>query len=180
MQILIADDDPISRRLAMHALTGCGADVAVAEDGHAAWAQIQERTQSTVLILDRMMPGIDGVDLCRGARLLPSFPPLYILMVTSASETSDVTAGLDAPRAGLGRDLPPQPHAHLAVLGRRDEAVEAFRQAIRLKPDFGKAYFNLGRVLLARGERDAAVEQYVILQNLDQDWAEKLYGLIYP
>jgi DNA-binding response OmpR family regulator len=49
-----------------------------------------------VLILDRMMPGIDGVDLCRRARVLPSFPPLYIVMVTSASETSDVTAGLDA------------------------------------------------------------------------------------
>src|SRR5213592_1049927 len=64
--------------------------------------------------------------------------------------------------------------------GRRDEAVETFRQAIRLKPDFGKAYFNLGKALLARGNRDAAIEQYVILQNLDQDWAEKLYGLIYP
>jgi sigma-B regulation protein RsbU (phosphoserine phosphatase) len=96
MQILIADDDPISRRLAMHALAGCGSEVAVAEDGHAAWAHIQERTQSTVLILDRMMPGIDGIDLCRRARLLPSFPPLYVVMVTSASETSDITAGLDA------------------------------------------------------------------------------------
>jgi phosphoserine phosphatase RsbU/P len=96
MQILIADDDPISRRLAMHALAGCGADVATVEDGHAAWHQIQERTQSTVLILDRMMPGLDGVDLCRSARLLPTFPPLYILMVTSASETADVTSGLDA------------------------------------------------------------------------------------
>ena len=65
MQILIADDDAISRRLAMHALAGCGADVAVAEDGHAAWTQIQDRTQSTVLILDRMMrePRIQhGVD----------------------------------------------------------------------------------------------------------------------
>lgn len=96
MQILIADDDAISRRLAKHALTGCGAEVAVAEDGHAAWSRIQERTQSTVLILDRQMPGIDGVDLCRRARLLPSFPPLYIVMVTSASETADITAGLDA------------------------------------------------------------------------------------
>ena len=96
MQILIADDDPISRRLALHALSGCGAEVATAEDGHAAWKQIQDRTRSTVLILDRMMPGIDGVDLCRSARLLPTFPPLYILMVTSASETADVTAGLDA------------------------------------------------------------------------------------
>jgi DNA-binding response OmpR family regulator len=96
MQILIADDDPVSRRLATHALAGCGAEVAVVEDGHAAWKQIQERTQSTVLILDRMMPGVDGVELCRGARLLPAFPPLYILMVTSAAETSDITAGLEA------------------------------------------------------------------------------------
>ena len=96
MQILIADDDAISRRLAMHALAGCGAEVMTVEDGQAAWVQIQERSQSTVLILDRMMPGIDGLDLCRRARLLSSFPPLYIVMVTSAAETADVTAGLDA------------------------------------------------------------------------------------
>jgi len=96
MQILIADDDAISRRLATHALSGCGADVSVAEDGHAAWAQIQARRQSTVLVLDREMPGIDGLDLCRRARLLPTFPPLYIVMVTSAAETVDITAGLDA------------------------------------------------------------------------------------
>jgi tetratricopeptide (TPR) repeat protein len=65
-------------------------------------------------------------------------------------------------------------------LGRKDEASEAFRQAIRLKPDFGRAYFNLGKCLLAMGNRDAALEQYNILQNLDQDWAEKLNSLINP
>jgi len=67
-----------------------------------------------------------------------------------------------------------------AAAGRNDEGVEAFRQAIRLQPDLGKAYFNLGKTLLARGERDGAIEQYVILQNLDENWAEKLYSLIYP
>jgi tetratricopeptide (TPR) repeat protein len=66
------------------------------------------------------------------------------------------------------------------ALGRHGESVEAFRQAIRLKPDFGKAYYNLGKTLLAQGNRDAAIEQYVILQNLDEVWAEKLYNLIYP
>jgi DNA-binding response OmpR family regulator len=96
MQILIADDDPISRRLALHALAGCGAGVDVAEDGHTAWAKVQQRTQSTVLILDRMMPGLDGMDLCRNARLMPSFPPLYIVMVTSASDPADITEGLEA------------------------------------------------------------------------------------
>jgi tetratricopeptide (TPR) repeat protein len=65
-------------------------------------------------------------------------------------------------------------------MGRMNDAMEGFRQAIRLKPDFGKAYYNLGKCLLAMGNRDAALEQYNILQNLDQDWAEKLNGLINP
>jgi tetratricopeptide (TPR) repeat protein len=60
------------------------------------------------------------------------------------------------------------------------DAVAAFRQAIQLKPDLGKAYYNLGRSLLSMGNRDGAVQQYNILQNLDQDWAEKLNNLINP
>jgi tetratricopeptide (TPR) repeat protein len=65
-------------------------------------------------------------------------------------------------------------------LGRLNEALEAFKQALRLKPDFGRAYFNLGKCYLALGNRDAAIQQYNILQNMDQDWAEKLNGLINP
>ena len=65
-------------------------------------------------------------------------------------------------------------------MGLMSDAVESFKQAIRLKPDLGKAYYNLGKSHLAMGNRDAAVEQYNILQNLDQDWAEKLNNLINP
>jgi tetratricopeptide (TPR) repeat protein len=65
-------------------------------------------------------------------------------------------------------------------LGRLNEALEAFGQAIRLKPDFGRAYYNLGKCYIAMGNRQAALEQYNILQNLDQDWAEKLNSVINP
>ena len=65
-------------------------------------------------------------------------------------------------------------------MGLMSDAVESFKQAIRLKPDLGRAYFNLGKSFLAQGNRDGAVEQYNILQNLDQDWAERLNALINP
>ncbi len=65
-------------------------------------------------------------------------------------------------------------------MGLTSDAVEAFKQAIRLKPDFGKAYYNLGRAYMVMKNRDAAVEQYNILQNLDQEWADRLNGVINP
>jgi tetratricopeptide (TPR) repeat protein len=65
-------------------------------------------------------------------------------------------------------------------MGLTSDAVEAFKQAIRLKPEFGKAYYNLGRTYMSMKNRDAAVEQYNILQNLDQDWADRLNGVINP
>jgi DNA-binding response OmpR family regulator len=96
MHIVIADDDPIARTLAAHALAPCGVPLTQVDSGEAVWRAVKNRTVPTVLILDRMMPGFDGVEFCVRARALSAVPPLYILMVTSAGETADVTAGLDA------------------------------------------------------------------------------------
>src|SRR5580765_106030 len=118
-------------------------------------------------------------------RLKPDYLSAYdhlglrYLQVKKYSEAAEAFKQLAALRPGDANAQNSLGETYEAM-NKHDESVEAFRQAIRLKPDFGKAYFNLGKTLLAQGNRDAAIEQYVILQNLDQDWAERLYGLIYP
>jgi len=96
MQILIADDEPVSRGLARAALAGAGCEIACVDDGDAAWAAIESRKQPLLVILDRMMPGIDGLELVRRAHAGAAYPPIYIVMVTSAGEPADLAAGLEA------------------------------------------------------------------------------------
>lgn len=118
-------------------------------------------------------------------RLKPDYLAAYdrlgqrYVQLKKFAEAIDIFKQLSAQRPGDANAQNSLGEAYEAM-GKHEEAVEAFRQATRLKPDFGKAYFNLGKTLLTQGNRDGAIEQYVLLQNLDQDWAERLYGLIYP
>src|SRR5256714_1207589 len=118
-------------------------------------------------------------------KLKPDYPGAYdrlgqrYIQMKRYADAIEAFKQLTMLRPGDGNAQNNLGEAYVAA-GRNDDAVETFRQAIRLKPDLGKAYFNLGKTLLAKGDRDGAIEQYVILQNLDEDWAEKLYGLIYP
>ena len=96
MEILIADDEPLSRALAKAALSDSGCEIASVADGDAAWVAIQQRRRPMLIILDRQMPGVDGLELCRRTHRLSAYPPVYIVMVTSAGELSDLEAGLGA------------------------------------------------------------------------------------
>jgi tetratricopeptide (TPR) repeat protein len=58
-------------------------------------------------------------------------------------------------------------------LGRYAEEIEAYKQAIRIKPDYAKAHYNLGIVYLILGNKSSALEQYKILKNLDVDLANR-------
>ena len=118
-------------------------------------------------------------------RLKPDFTSAYERLGAQYMKSKKYSEALEAFRqlSTLKPGDPATPNnmgeAYLEA-GKFNEAVESFRQAIRLKPDFGRAYYNLGKSFLALGNRDAALEQYNILQNIDQDWAEKLMGLISP
>ena len=64
-------------------------------------------------------------------------------------------------------------------LGGYQDAVAAYQQAIRLKPDYADAYYNLGWTYVILSDRGSALEEYKILKTLDQNLAEQLFSLIY-
>ncbi len=96
MRILIADDDPVSRRVLELTLKSFGHEVVVTADGAEALAVLQQEESPTLAILDWMMPEIDGTEICRRLRKEVTSTPPYLILLTAKSERGDVVAGLDA------------------------------------------------------------------------------------
>ena len=96
MKILVADDDPVSRRVIQACLTEAGYDVAVAVDGAEALAMISAPDSPRLLVLDRTMPHMDGMDVCRAIRKQALEPDVYIILLTGRSEREDIVEGFEA------------------------------------------------------------------------------------
>lgn len=95
MKILVAEDDPVSRCFLEVTLAKWGYEVVAVCDGTQAWETFQ-RENPAIAILDWMMPGIDGAEVCRRARALDTTVPAYLIMLTAKSDKQDVVDGLDA------------------------------------------------------------------------------------
>lgn len=95
-RILVAEDDPIARRLLEVTLQSWGHQVVGCEDGVSAWRELDSDAPPGVAILDWMMPGMDGVDICRGIRAQRRLQPPYLLLCTSRDRKSDLVEGLNS------------------------------------------------------------------------------------
>ena len=99
MRILVADDDPVTRRILEVTLSKLGWDVITAPDGDAAWRileKLQGKNAPELAVLDWMMPGMDGLEICRKLRGTPGFELMYVILLTSRSEKEDIAAALAA------------------------------------------------------------------------------------
>src|SRR6202049_651673 len=96
VKILIADDSIVSRHLLEATLRKWGYDVMVACDGAEALELLQREDAPALIILDWMMPGMTGVEVCRRIRERDSEPYTYILLLTSKSQKEDLIEGMDA------------------------------------------------------------------------------------
>ena len=96
MRILIAEDDLTSRLMLQAVLGKFGYDVTIAKDGEEAWKILQHPDAPKLIVLDRIMPGMDGLTLCRNLRAQHHPEPFYILLLTSKAESNDIVQGLEA------------------------------------------------------------------------------------
>lgn len=96
MNILIADDDPISRRLLEATLSEWGYDVLVTSDGSEAWEAMQQQEAPDLVISDWMMPNMDGLELCRKIRQMEKTGYIYFIILTAKGRKEDVIEGLEA------------------------------------------------------------------------------------
>ncbi len=96
MRVLIAEDDITSRRLLEVSLSRSGYEVLAVGDGDEAWRMLQGDDPQRLVILDWMMPGKDGIDICRRLRSQPRESYIYVILVTTKTKAEDIVAGLEA------------------------------------------------------------------------------------
>ena len=89
--LVVEDNQDLARLLELH-LRDLTYDVDLAFDGTAGWTQIKSRSYD-LIVLDLMLPGIDGLEICRRLRSQPAYTP--ILMLTSKSTELDRVLGLE-------------------------------------------------------------------------------------
>jgi len=179
MKVLIAEDDPVFRRLLKEILVSWGYDVVDARDGNEAFQALQAENAPRLAILDWVMPGMEGIEVCRKVREELKEPYTYIILLTANRRDDYLITGMEA-----GADdyiIKPFIHNELKVrlrAGRRiielQNELIAAREIIREKSirDSLTGLLNHEEILgilgkeLARGERENSCVS-IIMADLD-------------
>ncbi len=96
MKILVADDEAVSRCILQSMLLEWGYEVIVARDGEEAWNILKEDDSPPVAVLDWVMPGMDGVEVCGLVRRHRKLDSPYLILLTVKDRTKDVVEALRA------------------------------------------------------------------------------------
>jgi two-component system cell cycle response regulator len=179
MKILIADDEPVSRRLVQGYLTKWGYDVVTVEDGNAAWAQLNQPDAPRIALLDWLMPGQNGIDVCKKMRLHRPEPYTYMLLLTVKDTKESIVEGLESgaddylTKPFHPRELKARLRVGQRLLELEDALVQA-RESMRFRAthDALTEVWNRGAVLetlereMSRSRREGA-SLGVIMADLD-------------
>ena len=93
-RILMAEDDPLARRSLSGILARHNYEVTAVEDGAAAWQVLQNDNPPPVILLDWMMPGLNGMDVMERIRQTPRIASSYVIFLTARQDPADISASL--------------------------------------------------------------------------------------
>src|SRR5258708_3015945 len=167
LRAIVADDDPASRKLVQYQLQKRGLDVYVAANGIEAWDLLQSGDAPTIALLDWVMPGPDGVELCRRIRSLKRKHYIYAMLLTGKDDHQSLIEGLQA-----GADdyvCKPLDPFELEARANVAQRIIAFQNSLVIAQE---------RLALAEGGGRSASFDWDIQKNINR-WSpgmEKLYG----
>jgi two-component system response regulator MprA len=141
MKILVVDDERAVRDSLRRALELEGYEIELAGDGSEALYRLESTEEPDAMILDVLMPGVDGLEVCR--RLRGSGSKLPVLMLTARTEVEDRVAGLDAG----ADDYVTKPFA-------LEELLARVRALLRRTSDDGDELLRFGDLELDPGTRE--------------------------
>src|ERR1035438_7259984 len=179
MKVLAAEDNPIFQSMLSNMLTKWGYQPVIAHDGNEAWDALQQPDGPQLAILDWMMPGLNGVDICRGVRAAAREPYVCILLLTARTDSQDLVEGMEAgaddylTKPFQAHELRVRLRAGRRILDLQQQLMEA-REALRVQAthDALTGLLNHGAILetlrkeLARASRE---RQPVALLMADLD-----------
>jgi DNA-binding response OmpR family regulator len=156
-RILVVEDDPDIAELLRHFLERSGHAVDVIAQGTDALARLRDQP-ADLAILDRMLPGIDGLEVCRQVRATPALADLPIIMVTARAEESDRIVGLE-----LGADdYITKPFSAKEVVARVNALLRRSTRGLSPGGPVGAAGAAAPARLLEYGALRVDLEQHVV------------------
>lgn len=167
MKILIAEDERIQRRLLERLLTLWGHEVVLATDGEQAWSVLQGENPPDLAILDWVMPGMDGLRVCRELRKDANRKYIYIMLLTANDRKQDLVEAMEAgadeylAKPFDAQELKARLIASKRILDLQEQLVSANRSLqFQASHDALTGLFNRGAIVgilqneLARAQRE--------------------------
>lgn len=164
--ILIIDDNPTNLGILFEYLTNFGFKVFVALDGETAIEQI-EHTQPDLILLDIMMPGIDGFETCRRLKSLPTTQDIPVIFLTALADTVDKVTGFKIGAV----DYITKPTQHEEVLSRIQThlTIKNLQKKLQEKnKELTLLNYNLEALVEARTKQLIQQEKTAIIGRLTQ------------
>jgi two-component system, cell cycle response regulator len=136
VRVLVAEDNPVFQSMLKTMITKWGYQAVIARNGTEAWRILESEDAPHLAVLDWMMPGMDGVEICRRIRSANREPYIYILLLTARTESLDLIEGMDAgaddylTKPFNAHELRVRLHAGRRILDLQEELLKA-REALR-------------------------------------------------